>query len=86
MSETRERAVAATTRPRTQPLVGEKMLVSEWYHPPIWLTLGSVVVVLGASVLISMWATRNDPPIDPEGLVEFQDDVDRTAQGPAGTA
>lgn len=53
-------------------LVGTKMLVSEWYDPPIWLTLGSVVVVLGISVLVSMWATRNDPPIDPDDLVHVE--------------
>lgn len=52
-------------------MVGAKMLASEWYHPPIWLTLGAVVVVLGSSVLISMWVTRNDPPIEPEDLVQL---------------
>lgn len=65
-------------------LVGVKMLVSEWYHPPIWLTLGAVVVVLGTSVLVSLWATRNDPPIDPEGLIEIEGEG--VAEPPAGTA
>lgn len=50
-------------------LVGLKMLTSELWHPPIWLTLGSVVVVLGTSILASLYATRNDPPIDPDELV-----------------
>ena len=59
-------------------LVGIKMLVSEWYHPPIWMTLGAVVVVLGVAILASLWATRNDPPIDPDELLEVgqpSDDV-----------
>lgn len=51
-------------------LVGIKMLTSEWYHPPIWMTLGAVVLVLGIAILASLWATRNDPPIDPDELVE----------------
>ena len=39
-------------------VVGLKMLTSDVYEPPIWLTLGSVVVILGLSVLASLWATR----------------------------
>ena len=31
---------------------------SDVYDPPIWLTLGSVVAILGLSVLASLWATR----------------------------
>jgi tellurite resistance protein TerC len=54
-------------------LVGVKMLTSELWHPPIWLTLAAVVVVLGSSVLTSLWATRNDPPIDPEELVHHEE-------------
>ncbi len=42
-------------------LVGTKMLLSDVYHPPIYITLGAVVVVLGTAVLASLWATRNDP-------------------------
>jgi tellurite resistance protein TerC len=55
-------------------LVGAKMLTSELWHPPIWLTLGAVLVVLGSAVLFSLWATRNDPPIDPEELVHIEGD------------
>ena len=39
-------------------VVGLKMLTSDVYEPPIWLTLGSVVLILGVSVLASLWATR----------------------------
>jgi tellurite resistance protein TerC len=39
-------------------LVGLKMLTSEVYDPPVWLTLGAVVVILGIAVLASLWATR----------------------------
>jgi tellurite resistance protein TerC len=39
-------------------VVGLKMLTSEFYDPPVWLTLGSVVVILGIAVLASLWATR----------------------------
>jgi tellurite resistance protein TerC len=45
-------------------LVGTKMLLSDVYHPPVYITLGAVVLVLGTSVLASLWATRNDPPAD----------------------
>jgi tellurite resistance protein TerC len=45
-------------------LVGTKMLLSDVYHPPVYITLGAVVVVLGTSVLASLWATRNDPPAE----------------------
>lgn len=40
-------------------VVGLKMLTSEIYEPPIWMTLGAVVVILGTAVLTSLWATRN---------------------------
>ena len=40
-------------------VVGLKMLTSEIYEPPVWMTLGAVVVILGTAVLLSLWATRN---------------------------
>ncbi|MGD9694285.1 MAG: TerC family protein [Thermoleophilia bacterium] len=40
-------------------LVGAKMLASDVYHPPVYITLGAVVVVLGVAVLASLWATRD---------------------------
>ena len=39
-------------------LVGLKMLLSDVYHPPVYITLAAVVVVLGTAVLASLWATR----------------------------
>jgi TerC family integral membrane protein len=45
-------------------LVGIKMLLSDVYHPPIYVTLGAVVLVLGAAVLFSLWATRNNTDAD----------------------
>ena len=41
-------------------LVGVKMLLSDVYHPPIYITLGAVVVVLSTAVLASLWATRGE--------------------------
>jgi tellurite resistance protein TerC len=46
-------------------LVGVKMLMSDVWHPPIYITLGAVIVVLGTAVLVSLWATRNDEPEGP---------------------
>ena len=43
-------------------LVGLKMLLSDVYHPPIYITLGVVVGVLGIAVLASLWATRGQGP------------------------
>lgn len=47
-------------------LVGAKMLLSDVYHPPIYVTLGAVVIVLSTAVLASLWATRGEG--DPEEL------------------
>lgn len=41
-------------------LVGAKMLASDVYHPPVYLTLGAVVVILATAVGTSLWATRNE--------------------------
>lgn len=46
-------------------LVGVKMLLSGIWHPPIWLILVMIVVVLGGAILYSLWATRGraaEPP------------------------
>ncbi len=53
-------------------LVGAKMLVSDVWHPPIYVTLGAIVVVLGSAVLASLWATRNDEPEPLEALLEHE--------------
>ena len=47
-------------------LVGTKMLLSDVYHPPIYVTLGAVVLVLGTAVIASLWATRGQG--DPEEI------------------
>jgi tellurite resistance protein TerC len=47
-------------------LVGVKMLLSDVYHPPIYVTLGAVVLVLGTAVFASLWATRGEG--DPEEI------------------
>ncbi len=52
MSETRERAVAATTRPRTQPLVGEKMLI------PLY-RIGFLILLLVLWWIASINVARN---------------------------
>jgi len=46
--------------------VGLKMLTSEVYDPPVWVTLGAVVVILGIAVLASLWATRKREQDAPE--------------------
>jgi tellurite resistance protein TerC len=46
-------------------LVGVKMLLADVWHPPVYVTLGAVVVVLGTAVLASLWATRNGGRAEP---------------------
>lgn len=43
--------------------VGVKMLLTDMWHPPMWLSLGVIALVLGGSILISWWRTR--PPAPP---------------------
>ena len=40
--------------------VGAKMLVKDFWHPPIWLSLTVIVVVLGSTIIYSWIKTR--PP------------------------
>jgi tellurite resistance protein TerC len=40
--------------------IGTKMLLIDVWHPPIWLSLGVIVVVLAATVVLSLRA-------EPEG-------------------
>lgn len=40
--------------------VGVKMLITEWYHIPTAISLGVIVVVLGASIWLSL--ARGDRP------------------------
>ena len=43
--------------------VGIKMIVNEWWHVPIWLSLAVIVVLIGGSILFSLRKTagRGDP-------------------------
>lgn len=43
--------------------VGAKMLVKDFWHPPIWLSLAVIVVVLGTSIVYSWIKTK--PPSGP---------------------
>ena len=43
--------------------VGAKMLVKDFWHPPIWLSLAIIVVTLGASIIYSWIKTK--PPAGP---------------------
>ena len=40
--------------------VGVKMLVAEWYHPPMWLSLGFIAAALTVSISASLRADRRD--------------------------
>jgi tellurite resistance protein TerC len=40
--------------------VGVKMLVTHWYHLPIWLSLVVITAVLGISVAASLRAERHE--------------------------
>jgi tellurite resistance protein TerC len=43
--------------------VGTKMLIKDFWHPPIWLSLAIIVVTLGASIIYSWIKTK--PPAGP---------------------
>jgi TerC family integral membrane protein len=38
--------------------IGVKMLLIDVWHPPIWLSLLVIVVVLGATAVLSLWARK----------------------------
>lgn len=40
--------------------VGLKMLLTEVYHPPMWVSLGLIALALTGSVAASLWADRRD--------------------------
>jgi tellurite resistance protein TerC len=42
-------------------IIGAKMLLIDVWHPPIWLSLAAIVVVLGATAALSVRATGRDP-------------------------
>ncbi|WP_198408598.1 TerC family protein [Sulfuricella denitrificans] len=41
--------------------IGAKMLIAPWYHVPVAASLAIVAVLIGASVVASLIATRNKP-------------------------
>lgn len=55
-------------------LIGAKMLLGWLWHPPIAVTLVAIVVIVGVSIGVSLWATRGDqggpagPRQEPPGL------------------
>ena len=40
--------------------VGVKMLITEWYHPPMWLSLGVIATALTLSIVLSLRAERRE--------------------------
>lgn len=56
-------------------LIGAKMLLGWLWHPPIAVTLVAIVVIVGVSIAVSLWATRGEdrggragPPRQAPGL------------------
>ena len=41
---------------------GAKILLSEWWHIPVWASIGIIVGILAVSVAASLWVTRRIPP------------------------
>ena len=44
--------------------VGVKMLVAEWYHAPLWLSLGVIATALAVSIALSLRADRRDHELE----------------------
>ncbi|MFO7292424.1 MAG: TerC family protein [Actinomycetes bacterium] len=47
--------------------VGVKMIIAEWYHMPIWLSLSVIGVVLTITILASLRADRREQMGSPRG-------------------
>ncbi|NKD54870.1 MULTISPECIES: TerC family protein [unclassified Haematospirillum] len=43
-------------------VVGVKMLMVDFYKMPTWVALSLIVGIIGGSVLLSIWKTRNEGP------------------------
>ena len=59
--------------------VGFKMIVNEWWHVPIWLSLTVICLLIGGSILFSLYKTKDEeghPPGRPGG-----DGIGETAAG-----
>ena len=50
--------------------VGIKMLIAEWYHFPIWVSLSVITVVLTAAIVASLRADAKHPEPDAVDLVD----------------
>ena len=46
--------------------VGAKMLLADFIHVPIYMSLGVIVVAIGGSIIASLWLTRGKPVPAPE--------------------
>ncbi len=65
-------------------VIGVKMLVHDWYHPPVWMSLGVVVLLLGGGVLASLLSPAPAPMKGAEGRVA--DASSRVADAPSEAA
>ncbi|HSJ35105.1 MAG TPA: TerC family protein [Acidimicrobiia bacterium] len=44
--------------------VGVKMIIAEWYHLPIWLSLGVIAVILTITIVASLRAEKRDTELE----------------------
>lgn len=44
--------------------VGVKMIIAEWYHLPIWLSLGIIAVILTITIVASLRAEKRDTELE----------------------
>ena len=50
-----------------------KMLISEWYHIPVWTSLAVIAVVLTVSIVVSVrYGGAGDPSPGPDETAEPQ--------------
>ncbi|HJR90967.1 MAG TPA: TerC family protein [Acidimicrobiia bacterium] len=50
--------------------VGVKMIIAEWYHMPIWLSLTVIAVVLTVTIVASLRADRRDAALEDPRVVD----------------
>jgi tellurite resistance protein TerC len=67
--------------------VGTKMLLTDFYHVPTWLSLVVIALVLTVAIVASLRADRREgEPDDVDYLVDHQDDGEATAAADAMTS
>jgi tellurite resistance protein TerC len=49
-------------------VVGAKMVLSDFYHPPIWLSLGVIIAILAVTIVASLFASRSPSEAANEAL------------------